>query len=800
MGTNSNAFAPMALRSMGRKGARYRGAGVADGLTEAGLERLREVADEHVGDERVPGIVALVALGDEVHVHAVGSLAAGGAPVAPDSIFRITSTSKPITAAATLALVDEGLIALEEPVDRLLPELAARRVLTRMDGSLADTVPAVRSITVRDLLTFTFGFGMVMEMFMSAEPWPIVAAAEELRLATLGPPIPEIQPEPDTWIANLGALPLLAQPGERWLYNTGASVLGVLLARAAGESLGDVLRTRVFEPLGIRDTGFWTGQTERLASAYRPTPDGLEVQDGPDGARSRPPVFGDAAAGLVSTAADLLAFARMLLGGGAPVLSEESARAMRSEPAHSSAEAPWRSRPRFLRRPVVVVRAGRARQRRIRLGRRLRHVVALGPRPGSHRYRAHPAPVRDARGAARAPRHPGGRLCGARLRYLRARALGAGVDAAARGTRVLDRSGGHDARGASGMSSTAPLAAASGTFDIGGETTVRRLGYGTMQLTGPGVWGPPRDRDEALRVLRRAVELGVTFIDTADSYGPFVAEELIRGALHPYPEELVIATKAGLTRSGPGRWHPLGRPEYLRQEAELSLRRLGLERIELFQLHRIDPKVPLAEQVGELKRLQDEGKIRHIGLSEVTVEQLQQAEQTARIASVQNRFNLADRAAEPLLEYAQSAGIAFIPWFPLATGRLARDGGPLLAVGRRAQRDAVPAGAHVAAVAIACDAADSRDILGGPPGGQPRCGRDRADGRSGRAPVRGRRVRRRPSSLTASGLVPRRLAGPVPQRGGCPPPASVMPAVESGEDLLRRPRMLLTSTATTVTR
>jgi pyridoxine 4-dehydrogenase len=227
------------------------------------------------------------------------------------------------------------------------------------------------------------------------------------------------------------------------------------------------------------------------------------------------------------------------------------------------------------------------------------------------------------------------------------------------------------------MSTTTQPVAESGTFDIGGETTVRRLGYGAMQLTGPGVWGPPSDHDEAVRVLRRAVELGVTFIDTADSYGPFVAEELIREALHPYPDELVIATKAGLTRSGPGDWRPVGRPEYLRQQAELSLRHLGLDRIELFQLHRIDAKVPLAEQVGELKLLQDEGKIHHIGLSEVSVEELQEAQQTARIVSVQNRYNLADRAAESLLDYAHDNDIAFIPWFPLATGELAREGGPL---------------------------------------------------------------------------------------------------------------------------
>jgi pyridoxine 4-dehydrogenase len=227
------------------------------------------------------------------------------------------------------------------------------------------------------------------------------------------------------------------------------------------------------------------------------------------------------------------------------------------------------------------------------------------------------------------------------------------------------------------MSTAAQPVAESGTFEIGGDMPVRRLGYGAMQLTGPGVWGPPRDHDEAIRVLRRAVELGVTFIDTADSYGPFVAEELIREALHPYPEELVIATKAGLTRAGPGDWRPVGRPEYLRQQVELSLRHLGVERIDLLQLHRIDAKVPLAEQVGELKLLQDEGKIRHIGLSEVSVEQLQEAQKTASIVSVQNRFNLVDRSAEPLLEHSEANDVAFIPWFPLATGKLADDGGPL---------------------------------------------------------------------------------------------------------------------------
>ncbi|WP_405578520.1 aldo/keto reductase [Streptomyces sp. NBC_01190] len=226
-------------------------------------------------------------------------------------------------------------------------------------------------------------------------------------------------------------------------------------------------------------------------------------------------------------------------------------------------------------------------------------------------------------------------------------------------------------------------AKASGTFSIGGDLPVTRLGFGTMRLTGPGVWGDPADPDEAVRVLRRAVELGVNFIDTADSYGPVVAEPLIKKALHPYQDDLVIATKAGFTRSGPGGWQPVGRPEYLRQQAELSLRFLGVERIDLFQLHRIDSAVPLADQIGELKLLQEEGKIRHIGLSEVDVDQLEQSRAIAEIASVQNRYNVADRAAEKLLEHSEANGIAFIPWAPLATGRLAKTGGPLDAAAER---------------------------------------------------------------------------------------------------------------------
>jgi pyridoxine 4-dehydrogenase len=215
------------------------------------------------------------------------------------------------------------------------------------------------------------------------------------------------------------------------------------------------------------------------------------------------------------------------------------------------------------------------------------------------------------------------------------------------------------------------------TFLIGGDLPVRRLGYGAMQLTGPGVWGEPADPGEAVRVLRRAVELGVTLIDTADSYGPFVADRLIRAALHPYPADLVIATKVGFTRGGPGRWTVVGRPEYLRQQTELNLRHLGVERIDLLQLHRIDPTVPLADQLGELVALQQEGKVRHIGLSEVSVAQLVQAREITPIATVQNSYNLVQRGSEDVLEYAETEGIGFIPYFPLATGDLARPGSPL---------------------------------------------------------------------------------------------------------------------------
>jgi CubicO group peptidase (beta-lactamase class C family) len=288
------------------------------------LDQVRGAAEQHIGDTRVPGLVALVARGDDIDVVTLGHLSVDGPPVRRDALFRIASVTKPITAAATLALIEDGLFGLDEPVDRLLPELADRRVLIRPDGPLDETVPATRAITTRELLTFTFGFGMAPEMFASSTPWPVVAASAELNLSTIGPPNPDVQPDPDTWIAGLGSLPLVAQPGERWLYNTGASVLGVLLARATGQPFGDVLRTRLFEPLGMRDTAFWASETDRLATAYVQTKNGLEVWDRPDGRWSHPPAFGDGAGGLISTADDLLAFARMLMRGGAPVLSPDS--------------------------------------------------------------------------------------------------------------------------------------------------------------------------------------------------------------------------------------------------------------------------------------------------------------------------------------------------------------------------------------------------------------------------------------------------------------------------------------------
>jgi pyridoxine 4-dehydrogenase len=220
-------------------------------------------------------------------------------------------------------------------------------------------------------------------------------------------------------------------------------------------------------------------------------------------------------------------------------------------------------------------------------------------------------------------------------------------------------------------------ATASGTFALGGDLPIHRLGFGAMRITGKGIWGEPKDPEEVRRVLRRAVELGINFIDTADSYGPAVSEPLIGGTLSPHPKGLVIATKGGLTRQGPDAWAPVGRPEYLRQQLEMSLRYLRVERIDLYQLHRIDPKVPVEESLGALKNAQKEGKIRHIGLSEVSVAEIERARKTVSVVSVQNRYNLLDREHEAVLQYCQKHNIAFIPWFPVGAGALARPGGPL---------------------------------------------------------------------------------------------------------------------------
>ena len=215
------------------------------------------------------------------------------------------------------------------------------------------------------------------------------------------------------------------------------------------------------------------------------------------------------------------------------------------------------------------------------------------------------------------------------------------------------------------------------TFKLGGELEIHRLGYGAMRITGEGIWGEPADRENAKEVLRRAVELGVDFIDTADSYGPTVSEPLIGEALAPYAKGTVIATKAGLTRQGPNKWLPVGRPEYLTQEVEMSLRWLKRERLDLWQLHRIDPKVPVEESLGAIKELQAAGKIRFVGLSEVSVDEIKQARKVVEIVSVQNQYNLSDRKSEAVLEYCEREGIAFIPWFPVAGGKLVQPGGKL---------------------------------------------------------------------------------------------------------------------------
>ena len=220
-------------------------------------------------------------------------------------------------------------------------------------------------------------------------------------------------------------------------------------------------------------------------------------------------------------------------------------------------------------------------------------------------------------------------------------------------------------------------AKASGVFSLGGDLPVNRLGFGAMRITGEGIWGEPKDGEAAKKVLKRAVEIGVNFIDTADAYGPDVSERLIGEALAPYKDGVVIATKGGLTRQGPNKWLPVGRPEYLQQEVEMSLRRLKLERIELWQLHRIDPKVPVEESLRIIAKMQKAGKIRHVGLSEVKPHEIEQARKVIEIVSVQNKYNISDREHEDTLQYCEKNNIAFIPWFPVAAGKLAQPGGKL---------------------------------------------------------------------------------------------------------------------------
>ncbi|GGA68705.1 serine hydrolase [Pseudoclavibacter endophyticus] len=298
-------------------------------LTRTLTDRIDALVTASVERGEAPGIAVGVEIGGETHIAAAGVLSIDGPPMARDSLFRISSMTKPITATVVLRLVEEGLLGLDDPVDRLLPELADRRVLRDPRGPIDDTVPAERPILVRDLLDFTWGFGQQGAQF-EGEPWPIVSAAGERDLETIGPPHPASMPDPDTWIARLGELPLMAQPGERWLYHSGSQVLGVLAARAAGRPFDDVLRSRVLEPLGMSETSFWTPKADRLPTSYFPSGDDLSVFDPPAGEWSRPPAFPDGGAGLLSTVDDYLRFGGMLRRGGAPILHPETVDVMTS--------------------------------------------------------------------------------------------------------------------------------------------------------------------------------------------------------------------------------------------------------------------------------------------------------------------------------------------------------------------------------------------------------------------------------------------------------------------------------------
>jgi CubicO group peptidase (beta-lactamase class C family) len=290
-------------------------------FTDEDLARIDAIVAGAVEQQQAPGVVAAVACGGTVHVATAGVMSLGGPPMRRDTLFRIASITKPMTAATVLSLVEDGTLSLDESVERLLPELADRRVLRRPNGPLAETVPAERAITVRDLLTFTWGFGMQGAMFVAEDPWPIVTATQQRDLAAFGPPQPGTTPDPDTWMARLAELPLIVQPGDKWLYQAGSQVLGVLVARAAGAPFEEVMRARLLAPVGMHDTAFHTSHTQRLATAYERHEGRLEVSDPPQGQWSRPPAFPDGGAGLVSSVDDVVAFGRMLLRGGDDVLT-----------------------------------------------------------------------------------------------------------------------------------------------------------------------------------------------------------------------------------------------------------------------------------------------------------------------------------------------------------------------------------------------------------------------------------------------------------------------------------------------
>src|SRR5215472_17388954 len=314
----------------------------ADRIGSEARRRIDRVVEGAVAEGDAPGVVAGIARGDSVHVAVAGVATVGGRAMDRRTQFRIASITKPITAATVLALADDGLLAIDEPIDATLPELAHRRVLVRPDGRLDQTIPAVRPVTTRDLLTFTWGFGMEGAMFTATEPWPIVEAAAARHLNTFGPPQPDDTPDPDTWMRRLGELPLLAQPGDRWLYQSGAQVLGVLAARAGGATFDHVIQERVLGPLGMQDTAFHAPDVDRLATAYERHDGTLIVSDAPSGQWSRPPAFADGGAGLVSTVDDLLAFARMLRGGGEGVLARETVAAMtRNQLTRAQRERVW---------------------------------------------------------------------------------------------------------------------------------------------------------------------------------------------------------------------------------------------------------------------------------------------------------------------------------------------------------------------------------------------------------------------------------------------------------------------------